>query len=208
MESIIKTEICENVPLSKAPVSFQAIISDMKIFETASNRKVSKLETRLQEAEVLIDNLQKEKEELKSSLAAKERDCKLYYSQYQNIAREFEDFKENLNKESKKSVGEQVELQENSEIESAIIVDDSSEDDSTDNGSSNYDTSDGIILVNDSSDDDSSEDNSDPNNSDDNDAIEKSFGIEKMFHRECPGTFQPLQIDKLYLKHLTPRMTS
>ena len=91
MDGTTKTEISENIPVSKASISFQAIISDMKIFEAESNCKISKLEARLQEAEDTIFNLRKEKEDLKSSLAAKERDCKLYYRQYQNIAQEFEE---------------------------------------------------------------------------------------------------------------------
>ena len=41
MDGTTKTEISENIPVSKASISFQAIISDMKIFETESNCKRS-----------------------------------------------------------------------------------------------------------------------------------------------------------------------
>ena len=139
MDGTTKTEISENIPVSKASISFQAIISDMKIFETESNCKISKLEARLQEAEDTIFNLRKEKEHLKSSLAAKERDCKLYYRQYQNIAQEFEDFKKNPCKQPNDSVDDEDDTDaiENAEIEPPIVVDDSSDDENSDDENPN-----------------------------------------------------------------------
>ena len=143
MDGTTKTDISENVPISKVSVNFDAIISDMKIFETESNRKISKLEARLQEADSTIIDLQKENEYLKTSLAAKERDCKLYYRQYQNIAQEFEDFKNNPCKKPNDSVNDKVEpdVTESPEItespEPAIVVDDSSDDENPDDENPN-----------------------------------------------------------------------
>ena len=120
MSIITKTEVCDNVPASLPPLSFQALIGDMKRIESLSNDKIMALESRLQAAEDEAKLLRKQNEELKSSLAAKERDSKLYYDQYQNIAAEFEDFKAKLGKdvELPKLNHEKIEA----EIEPAIIV--------------------------------------------------------------------------------------
>ena len=66
--------------------------SQMRMIESFSNEKMKSLETRNKELETVKENLQKENEKLKSLLAAKERDYMLYYNQYQNIAKEFENF--------------------------------------------------------------------------------------------------------------------
>ena len=108
----MKTEICENVPSSSAPVTLRCLLNDMnsqfesqmRKIESFSNAKVESLETRNKGLETRNEgleadkeNLQKENEKLKSLLAAKERDFNLYYNQYQNIAKEFEDFKTRTN---------------------------------------------------------------------------------------------------------------
>ena len=122
MSIITKTEICDNVPASLPPLSFQALIGDMKRFESLSNEKVIALEGRLQAAEEEAHSLRRRNEELKSSLAAKERDCKLYYDQYQNIATQFEEFKTKMGKdvELPKLNTEKIEA----DIEPAIVVED------------------------------------------------------------------------------------
>ena len=93
----MKIEICENIPTSSTPVTLQSLIKDMNSqmqkIETFSNEKIGSLETRIKECEADKEHLQSENERLKSLLAAKERDFNLYYNQYQNIAKEFEDFK-------------------------------------------------------------------------------------------------------------------
>ena len=77
------------------------------------------LESRLQAKEDESKSLRRRNEELKSSLSAKERDCKLYYDQYQKIARQFDEFKAKF--------GKDVELPKptakiEAEIEPAIVV--------------------------------------------------------------------------------------
>ena len=97
----IKTEICENIPTSSAPVSLRSLFKDMnhqmQKIESFSNEKMESLQTSNKELKTDNENLQKENEKLKSLLAAKERDFNLYYNQYQNIAKEFEDFKARAN---------------------------------------------------------------------------------------------------------------
>lgn len=97
----MKTEICENIPTSSAPITLRSLFKDMnhqmQKIESFSNEKMETLETRNKELETDNENLQKENEKLKSLLAAKERDYNLYYNQYQNIAKEFEDFKAQAN---------------------------------------------------------------------------------------------------------------
>ena len=119
MSIITKTEMCENVPASLPPLSFQALIGDMKRIESLSNEKIMALERRLRVAEDEAKALGKQNEELKSSLAAKERDCKLYYDQYQNIAAEFEEFKLKVSSEEEKF---KIFPKIDGEIEPAIIV--------------------------------------------------------------------------------------
>ena len=119
MSIITKTEMCENVPASLPPLSFQALIGDMKRIESFSNEKIMALERRLRDAEDEAKTLGKQNEELKSSLAAKERDCKLYYDQYQNIAAEFEEFKLKVSSEEEKF---KIFPKTDGEIEPAIIV--------------------------------------------------------------------------------------
>ena len=96
MSIITKSEICDNVPAPLQPLSFQALIGDMKRIESISNEKMMALEGRLHAAEEEAKSLRRRNEELKCSLAAKERDRKLYYDQYQNIAAQFEEFKAKL----------------------------------------------------------------------------------------------------------------
>ena len=97
----IKTEIFENIPTSSAPVSLRSLFKDMnhqmQKIESFSNEKMESLQTRNKELKTDNENLQKENEKLKSLLAVKERDYNLYYNQYQNIAKEFEDFKARAN---------------------------------------------------------------------------------------------------------------
>ena len=119
MSIITKTEICDNVPASLPLLNFQALIGDMKRIESLSNEKIMELENRLQEKEDETKSLRRRNEELKSSLSAKERDCKLYYDQYQKIAKQFEEFKTKF--------GKDVELPKpvakiEAEIEPAIVV--------------------------------------------------------------------------------------
>ena len=122
MSIITKTEICDNAPASLPPLSFQALIGDMKRIESLSNEKIMALEGRLQAAEDEAKSLRRRNEELKSSLAAKERDCKLFYDQYQNIAAQFEEFKTKLGKdvELPNLNNEKIEA----DIEPAIVVED------------------------------------------------------------------------------------
>ena len=122
MSIITKTEICDNVPASLPSLSFQTLIGDMKRFESLSNEKIMALEGRLQAAEEEAKSLRRRNEELKSSLAAKERDCKLYYDQYQNIAAQFEEFKAKIGKDDElpKLNVKQIEA----DIEPAIVVED------------------------------------------------------------------------------------
>ena len=122
MSIITKTEICDNVPASLPTLSFQALIGDMKRIESLSNEKIVALEGRLQDKEEETRSLRRRNEELKSSLAAKERDCKLYYDQYQNIAAQFEEFKAKLGKdvEIPKLNSQKIET----DIEPAIVVED------------------------------------------------------------------------------------
>ena len=121
MSIITKTEMCDNTPASLPPLSFQALIGDMKRIESLSNEKIMALERRLQAAEDEAKVLGKQNEELKSSLAAKERDCKLYYDQYQNIAAEFEEFKSKAASEAKPAMMKNAD-EEEGEIEPAIII--------------------------------------------------------------------------------------
>ena len=75
--------------------------------------------------------------ELKLSLAVKERDYKLYYDQYQNIAAQFDDFKAKLSNDielPKCTLSDQIEL----DIEPAMIVEDTD--------SENEDNHEGTIL--------------------------------------------------------------
>ena len=120
MSIITKTEICDNVPASLASLNFQALIGDMKRIESLSNEKIMALEARLKVAEDEAKSIRKQNEELKSSLAAKERDSKLYYDQYQSIAAQFEEFKGKLGKdvELPKLNQEKVEA----EIEPAVVI--------------------------------------------------------------------------------------
>ena len=123
MSIITKTEICDNVPASSAPLSFKALIADMKRIESISNEKIIALECRLQAAEEESQSLRRRNEELKSSLAAKERDCKLYYDQYQNIAAQFDEFKAKLSNDielPKCTLSDQIEI----DIEPAMVVED------------------------------------------------------------------------------------
>ena len=100
----MKTEVCENIPTSSASVTLRSLLknmnSQMRKIESFLNEKMESLETRIkelktqnEELETEKENLQRENEKLKSLLAAKERDYMLYYAQYQNIAKEFENFK-------------------------------------------------------------------------------------------------------------------
>ena len=93
----MKTEICENMPSLSAPVTLSSLFKDMnsqmRIIEDFSNEKIESLETQNKELKADKENLQKENEKLKSLLAAKERDYHLYYNQYQNISKEYEDLK-------------------------------------------------------------------------------------------------------------------
>ena len=120
MSIITKTEICGNVPASLPSLNFQALIGDMKRIESLSNEKIMALEARLKVAEDEAKSIRKQNEELKSSLAAKERDSKLYYDQYQSIAAQFEEFKGKLGKdvELPKLNQEKVEA----EIEPAVVI--------------------------------------------------------------------------------------
>ena len=97
----MKTEIFQNTQTSSAPVNlcslFKDMNSQMRMIESFSNEKMKSLETRNKELETVKENLQKENEKLKSLLAAKERDYMLYYNQYQNIGKEFENFKAQTN---------------------------------------------------------------------------------------------------------------
>ena len=86
-----------------------------------SNEKLMALERRLQASEHKAKALEKQNEKLKSSLAAKERDCKLYYDQYQNIAAEFEEFKSKVTNEAQIPKFNSTPKDE-AEIEPAIIV--------------------------------------------------------------------------------------
>ena len=105
----MKTEISENIPTSSAPVTLGSLFKkmnsqmrsqqqQMQQIETLSNEKIESLETCLQNSQAEKDELQKEVQKLKSLLAEKERDYKLYYSQYQNIAKENEDLKLKINR--------------------------------------------------------------------------------------------------------------
>ena len=119
MSIITKTEICENVPASLPSLSFQALIGDMKRIESLSNDKIMELESRLQAKEDETESLRRRNEELKSHLSAKERDCKLYYDQYQHIAAQFEEFKAKLGKDVEvPKLKEKIEA----DIEPAIVV--------------------------------------------------------------------------------------
>ena len=93
MSILTKTEICDNTPVSLPPLTFQALIGDMKRIESLSNEKLMDLESRLQAAEDEVKKRREENDKLRSELAAKERDSKLYYNQYQTIAEQFEVFK-------------------------------------------------------------------------------------------------------------------
>ena len=120
MSIITKTEVCDNVPASLPPLNFQALIGDMKRFESLSNEKIMALEARLKVTEDEAKSFRKQNEELKSSLAAKERDSKLYYDQYQRIAAQFEEFKAKLGKDMElpKINHEKIEA----EIEPAVVI--------------------------------------------------------------------------------------
>ena len=123
MSIITKTEICDNLPASSAPLTFKALIADMKRIESISNEKIIALERRLQVAEEESQSLHRRNEGLKSSLAAKERDCKLYYDQYQNIAAQFDEFKAKLSNDielPKCTLSNQIEI----DIEPAMVVED------------------------------------------------------------------------------------
>ena len=119
MTIITKTEICDNVPVSLPPLTFGSLIGDMKRIESLSTQKLLDLERRLQAAENESRKRRKENDKLKSDLAAKERDCKLYYDQYQKIAGEFEEFKTTHGKDV-----EQPKISPNHEddLEPAMVV--------------------------------------------------------------------------------------
>ena len=86
MNIMPKQEICENIPVSLPSLSFDSLIADMKKMKLISNEKLLALESRLEAAENEARMLRKENVSLKSALEAKERDCKLFYDQYQSSA--------------------------------------------------------------------------------------------------------------------------
>ena len=88
-----KQEVCDNVPQSLPMLSFDSLIADMKKMKLLSNEKLLAMERRLEAAENEANELRKENETLKSSLAAKERDCKLFYDQYQSATSSLLDYK-------------------------------------------------------------------------------------------------------------------
>ena len=121
MSILTKTEICDNTPVSLPPLTFQALIGDMKRIESLSNKKLMDLESRLQAAEDEVKKRREENDKLRSELAAKERDSQLYYNQYQTIAEQFEEFKAKSCKEEEplpKLSQEKIEC----DIEPAIVV--------------------------------------------------------------------------------------
>ena len=88
-----KQEICDNIPVSLPSLSFDSLISDMNKMKSISNEKLLALESRLEAAENEAKMHRKENESLKSALAAKERDCKLFYDQYQSATASLLEYK-------------------------------------------------------------------------------------------------------------------
>ena len=84
MNIMPKQEVCDNVPISIPMLSFDSLIADMKKMKSISKEKLLALQRRLEAAENEAKMLREENEILKSSLQAKERECKFYYNQNQN----------------------------------------------------------------------------------------------------------------------------
>lgn len=86
MNIMPKQEVCDNVPISIPMLSFDSLIADMKKMKSISKEKLLALQRRLEAAGNEAKMLREENEILKSSLQAKERECKFYYNQNQNKA--------------------------------------------------------------------------------------------------------------------------